>query len=167
MFEINYFFFCFDRIRFSWAGPFFGVDKSDYFSSRFYQNWLQFFARSFFLAIYFGGKSFILEKPINSSFLILVSLYLGFQMRNARFFRGKAIKREMKGEIKSGLKKAEHYHFFTQLIGSISVLLMFFSGVVMKDDPSFSFILFIVHFIFSFLTSEALYLREKSIYLNN
>ena len=165
MFEICCFLSYLERIKLSPIGPLFGIDKENvFYSSRFYQNWLHFFARSFYITMYFGGKSFVSEKLFNSFLLLSLTIYLGYQMRDARFIRGKAIKNEIDRKVKNGLKKANHYHCQTQWIGTISTLLMFFSAIIMKDNPNFSLLLFFLHFVFGFVTSEAIYCREQSTY---
>lgn len=165
MFEIYCFMWHLDGLRLSPIGPLFGIDKENItYSSRVYQNWLHLFARSFYITMYFGGRSFLEEDIFSSLFLLSLTVYLGYQLRDARFVRGKAIKSEVDSRMKNGLKKAGHYHCQTQWIGTVSTLLMFFSAIIMKENPDLSLLLFCTHFVFGFITSEAIYCREQSTY---
>lgn len=166
--EVMFGIYCFqahlERIRLSPIGPLFGDDLIPNRSSRFYQNWLLFLSRFYFIFLYLGGIFSDRDNFLEMTVMLFISVYLGVRIRGTTFNRSRLIKKEVDRKVKNSNKAATYYQKILQWLGASKEIFIFFIGKLQNEFFLISFLLFLVHIVSGVFISELRFRREQSTY---
>ena len=133
--------------------------------SRYYQIYLQVAARLTYISFYFVFMSFFISNLWYSPFLILFAIFTKSATSNLRFHRSVAIKEEREKGIN---KTKQDPRFYQRYVVGSGIVRELFYGIALiymgREDYSRSLLALFIQIMFGFLSTELMYLREKSIH---